>query len=401
MQSENVAYQGKVRDRIRRSLLEGSRSLAEVVRGCQGAYPAVVKDLLDGLRSEIVIRPAPVFELSSELRRSTNESRLAKLEGNPVLASWYFTDETCKRLAQLWDWSQRRIAFLGTPRLFEWFATAKIGDRRALLDLDALVVAALRDLSTPSDDVIEYDAFTEIPEAFRGQFDCVIFDPPWYPEDYELWLRRASTLAPSGVFCFSLFPELTRPDAPTERSAIMRQLATWAESPTVISEYLEYDVPSFERYQLAAWDIREIGSWKVSDLVICQMQSTPAGNTLRAPLRQRRVAWTEIDIGLLRTFLSPSSPDTPSVAFLRCPVEGSPVLPSPSRRDPALRDVNLLTSRGHGLICSNPPRLASILGELRKTQLAGTLTRKHIDRVDIDESSKRLLESIVLGGSNE
>ena len=246
---------------------------------------------------------------------------------------------------------------------------------------------------------MEYDAFTEIPEAFREQFDCVVFDPPWYPEDYELWLRRARTLAPSGICCFSLFPELTRPEASAERSAILQQVASWAESPIVISEYLEYDVPTFERCQLAARDIREIGPWKVSDLVICEMKDPTA------PMPRRSVrhesAWDEIDVGPLRVFLQASSRNTSSGALLRCAVDGSSVLQSPSRREPALKDVNLLTSRGHGLICSNTPRLASILCGLRETELSGGLTRKDLERVDIDESSRRLLESVVLGGPNE
>jgi hypothetical protein len=400
MESENVLYQGKIRDRIMRSLQGGGRSFTEIVRSCQGAYPTVVKSLLDGLESEIVIRPIPVFEPSPELRPSTNGSRLAKLEGNPVLASWYFTDNTCSEIAHLWDWSQRRIVFLGTPRLFEWFARASVGSRRLLLDLDGLVVSTLSSLSSPRDDVVKYDVFTEIPEALRGQFDCVVLDPPWYPEDYELWLHRARVLAPRGSFCFSLFPELTRPEASSERSSIMQQLTTWAEPPTVISEYLEYDVPSFERYQLAAGDITEIGPWKMSDLVICEARISATVPALRGPVRGR-APWTEIDVGPLRLFLDSNSPGSPSPVLLRCSAGGSPILRSPSRRDPALHGVNLLTSRGHGLICSSPRRLASILSRLHATDLSHGLTRRDLDQFDIDGPSKRLLEFVVLGGSNE
>ncbi len=150
MQSENLSYQKEVQDRIRRSLSTRSRSFPDIVRGCQGAYPTVVRDALDKLRFDIVSRPASVFELSANLRQQSNQSRLASVEGNPVLSSWYFTDETCSRFAHLQDWSQRRIAFLGTPRLFEWFARASLGNQRLLLDLDLcwLVKVSVRRLET-------------------------------------------------------------------------------------------------------------------------------------------------------------------------------------------------------------------------------------------------------------
>jgi len=397
--SDNLAYQSKIQRRIRGSLSHGCHSFAEVVRYCQGAYPTIVRDLLER-QPDVLSKLASMFRLTPATAIGPTNSKLAQIEGNPVLASWYFTDETCSRISRLWDWTQGSIAFLGTPRLYEWFASAGLGKRRILLDLDALVLATLADAQSGNGELLRYDAQSEVPENLRGQFDFVIFDPPWYPEDYGLWLQRAMTLAPGGMLCVSLFPELTRPAAAAQRLTIQKHMANFVEFSTAISDYLEYEIPSFEQNELAAANLGGIGPWKLSDLLICRLKRGLISQESRRPLHES-AAWVEIDIGALRLFVDPRKHGLPSSPFLQCAVRETTILPSPSRRNPELANANLLSSRGHGLTCSAPDKLTLLLAQLREAHASQRPLSSEIDKIDIDNSSKKLLKVVILGGPDE
>jgi hypothetical protein len=396
MPSEDVLYLSRIQGRIRQSLSLGGRSFREIVRGCQGAYPTVVLELLQGAEPHVITKSAPMFYPVGRSRQRT--SRLRDIEGNPILSSWYFTDDTCRRLGQLRDWSKCDIAFLGTPRLFEWFVQARFGRRRVLLEIDKLVLSTLANSSDASTHIMPYNANEDLPAALSGRFDCVIFDPPWYPKDYELWLSRASQLARTGLICFSLFPELTRPTGAAERSAILQSVEPFADSFTLIPEYLEYEVPSFEAHELAARGLSHVDRWKLSDLVICWLK---AGATFSPPAAREDLTteWVEIDVGALRLFVNPAKPHaTGSASLLEAASDGSFVLPSPSRRDPVLASVNFLSSRGHGLVCSRPVELISCLETLRSAQIAGDHPFSALGRLDIDTHSKEVLREVLTVG---
>jgi len=369
-----------------------------IVRACRGAYPTLVLQLLKNMRPEIATKTIEAFALESLSRRNSEiASGLSELEGNPVLSSWYFTSDTCYRLERLQDWSECAIAFMGTPRMYEWFAQKKIGKRRTLLDLDALVIDRLQTLAMArNDEVALADIRDIVPDRLRGQFQWAILDPPWYPEDYQVWISQAMALAPGGTLCISLFPELTRPDASAERLRILRDLKESAGRLTVVSEWLEYQIPSFEECQLAASGITSLGPWKLSDMVICELK--PGVRVNPGPRQfQRRDAWFEVDVGALRIFVTDPGDIRPGKELLKI-VEGvSLTLPSPSRRLPGLENINVLTSRGDGLTCSYPPELIKILKDLRDVSLrnrSGLADR--IDRLSIDHSSRNLLKKLLL-----
>ena len=144
------------------------------------------------------------------------------------------------------------MAFLGTPRLYEWFRSHNLGKERLLLDLDQVVLEKLAPSAGQKNEVLHYDVAKSLPNEYHGMFDYVFFDPPWYPKDYLLWLSKASLLAPGGNVVFSLFPELTRPDARNERQSILEFVRNHTKDLTLISAFLEYEVPSYELAQLTA-----------------------------------------------------------------------------------------------------------------------------------------------------
>jgi hypothetical protein len=392
----NDQYTSRIAQRIVQAVRSAPLQFDQIVRQCEGAYPAVVAEVLRTLESDIVMETGKTYSLQPEVHTSPPpKSRLSEIEGNPILSSWYFTTGSCRRMEQLWDWSEARIAFLGTPRLYEWFASRGIGKARCLIELDPLVVASLQDLDPNQTEIVQRDIHAHIPESLLGEFNFVIFDPPWYPGEYEIWIQRAMRLAPAGMLCFSLFPELTRPDAPAERARVLAYLKERASLVICISGCLEYDVPSFEKQQLIASGIVGLGSWKLSDLIFCRVNrtATEEGVAECAPTFEN---WVEIDIGQLRIFVKVVGSAGVHVSFLRSAAENSIVLPSPSHRDESHNEANVLTSRGHGLICSDPRKLVHILQSAQLTQARNGRWTQEIERLAIDLPSKQLLKSLLL-----
>jgi hypothetical protein len=316
-------------------------------------------------------------------------SILDSIEGNPVLCSWYFTAATCRRIEKLRDWSTLRLAFLGTPRLYDWFRTHDLGEKRLLLELDQLVVDKLSPLSKQRDSVLLYDVADAIPQEYQGQFDYVFFDPPWYPDDYLIWLSRASLLAPCGHVLFSLFPRLTRPTADPERELILDAVRRYVSDSTLLTSFLDYDVPTYESAQLKAGGIQAIQSWRVADLVMIKLKSEWTLDSSRESSGSSE--WVEVDVGFVRFFVSLSIQPADDGQLLSVLPGGSRLLPSPSRRERSRKEANVLTSRGHGLATSRPEELIALLTVLSRHYRDETSMRVTLNELVTDMKSKELL----------
>lgn len=388
----DATYYDKVTDCVRQALLSGSLRFCDLVRACQGAYPSLVWQILKEMGPQVISVRTDVWSLATANRAGARvPSALSTIEGNPVLQSWYFTDRTCLRIEQLWNWASHRIAFLGTPRLYEWFATANLGESRVLLDLDPLVTRILS--ASVTDQIVQYDVRDPLPERMAGQFTCVICDPPWYPEEYALWLERARELASGGVVCVSLFPVLTRPSSAHERQVILKAMRTNFSFLTTLTEFLEYEIPSFEFFELAHFGLTGLGPWKLADLVIGQLNTSSEGAATLSP--NGRPAWTEIDFGTLRLFVNGTAGSNPEGPLLATVVGGSDILPSPSRREPILQAVNVLSSRGHGLLSHDPLHLINILDGLSAKPANSVSMEDEIGRLNIDPDSKEVLRRLL------
>src|SRR5262249_8162067 len=127
---------------------------------------------------------------------------------------------------------------------------------------------ALEKVVRDTDRVVQYDANREIPEEFRHEFDYVFFDPPWYPRDYTVWFQRAVSLSATGQMAFSLFQDMLRPSAVVERRSLFHDLIEPALSQTILSSFLQYEIPTFENAELKAAGFSALLPWKMADLVI-------------------------------------------------------------------------------------------------------------------------------------
>lgn len=396
---ETEEYFSNIKRCIKSALVKGPQTLESIIRACEGAYPTVVEECLEDLEPALSSVNIDAYKLREPYDTQTTEfSRLLTIEGNPVLCSWYFTSETCKRIAELRDWSNSRIAFLGTPRLFEWFCLHDLGKEHLLLDLDSFVLNTLSKWIKPNGNILfEYDVANEIPSMFRDSYDYVFFDSPWYYHDYLIWFSRASSLAPTGLIFFVLFPKLTRPTALAERAQITNEIGKTSKSLMHLNSFVDYDIPTFEKAQLDMAGLTSLSSWKVADLVIAEQKHEikPKGefNLIISD------HWEEVDIGSLRIFvnLSKIPKEDPRILF---PVnENCPILSSPSRRNKERDKANVLTSRGHGLITPRPQQLLNLLYEIRDGSNRGQSPYEFIRTQNLGISTQKLFEEI-LGGNN-
>jgi hypothetical protein len=395
---EKAEYDQRLVAAIRERLSAQEMTFFDVVRACKGAYPTVVRDAVNQLGVEVKYGTLESYRLFPGPGgiHTAWQSVLNEIEGNPILSSWYFTPDTCERIGTLRSWSGLRLAFLGTPRLFEWFATHTLGENRVLFDLDAQVLRALGRVVRNFDRLVQYDANDEIPEEFCRGFDYVFFDPPWYPRDYAVWFERAISLSSNGQMAFSLFQDLLRPSAAAERQGLLYDLIEGAASQTILSSFLEYEIPTFENAELRAAGFKSPVPWKMADLaVIKAAKSKECGLLPNSDHATGR--WTEIDVGKVRIFVSQNHVPKHQNNLLAQPTTGL-LLSSPSRRNPARHSVNVLTSRGHGLITSRPNEFIALLKALSITPAHNDTPS--FDGLALDSQSRNLLET-VLRSDNE
>jgi hypothetical protein len=174
---ESDAYESRLDAQIRKHLRHGPKAPIDIIRGCQGAFPSEVMRAARRLFPGVTEGQVTCFLLAqADQKLLQRESRLGRVEGNPVLCSWYFTSDGCDRIARVRSWTGRRLAFLGTPRLYEWFRDHQLGGERCLLDLDEVVTAEFAPLVGSNDQVIRYDVSNPLPTDL-DYFDYVFFDP--------------------------------------------------------------------------------------------------------------------------------------------------------------------------------------------------------------------------------
>jgi len=124
-----------------------------------------------------------------------------------------------------------------------------------------------------------------------ARFDSVLLDPPWYPATTRRWLSWAAAHVDLGarMFC-TLWPESTRPSAPSERRVLLDDLASWS---TVIlhPSTVAYATPLFEAEALATRGLTR--TERRGDLLEIHIHTRP---TLALPCPHHAV-WQRFVIG--------------------------------------------------------------------------------------------------------
>lgn len=394
------SYTERIEACIRVALRDFPRTFDEIVKKCYGAYPILVKQVMDEMKIHSRLVPLYLtqeeeipYTENAEVDSRKSELVTYTLENNPILSNWYFSWQSCKKISLIDHWSGKNILFLGTPRLFEYFLISKCAGHLTLIDLDRNVTNSLAHKYIHAGQNSHIDIQTDdinFLEDQRIKYDVIFLDPPWYLESYFIWITKASKLiAPTGTIIMSMFPSLVRPTAAEERKELFRFCRKFSASVLSIPEYLEYDIPTFEQRELKHADVDLRSNWKISDLLILQGVS-PAEPYNIIDISDEYRGWFEFNLFGFRWFIHMKKSDAvhENVQPLISLVGQSAYLDSPSRRNPQLKAANLRSSRGHGLFVSDPGRFLKIVNDL-KSNCANLTFESAIDALDIDDESKQ------------
>lgn len=403
----NSTYYESAKVRVAAALKGNPSTFEELCKKCQGLYPSQVRDIIKDMNIYNTLVPLYTTEQSvlpyeciDESFYDEREIVTASLQNNPILSSWYFSWDTCYKIAQLDIWKGKKILFLGTPRLLEYFISRRFGDELVLVDLDKTVINALSKKYaslTKNVNALFYQAdinnfdIVEFRKSHSESYDCVFFDPPWYPANYLNWLSTAlQLLSENGKVVFSLFPVLLRPTAVKERKEIMDRCRRVAANSFICSGMLEYDIPSFERKELEVEGLILRSNWKTSDMVI--LSGITCHNLMDTNIiNEPYIVWHEFMWLGCRWFLD-TSRSFPTVSQLISAPQQKLYLKNPSKRNVQLLEVNLLSSKGHGLRVSDPTFFLSIVQSLQ--DLDNPSSQVALESLPIDQFSKDIITRI-------
>lgn len=401
------SYMDRIKSFVLAALRNAPCTFEEITRKCFGAYPTLVQEAIKEL--QIPASNVSLFTTQNDPRSHSlnlevdipqTEMVTYQIENNPVLSNWYFSFHTCQKIAQLDLWHDKEILFLGTPRLFEYFVVQNRAKHISLIDYDKTVTDRLQakyrnknNVSIDNQDINFLYTFGE------RKYDYVFLDPPWYLESYISWLIAAAKMVrPDGNIVFPLFPFMVRPTASQERNEIFRISRQISSNVLSIPEFAEYDVPSFERNELLHMGIELRANWKVADLMVLQRVTYVPGEWDDIQVDTDYLSWDEYNWFGVRWFIKAGAKNdkTCTTMPLVSVHNNSLYLKTPSRQNPELNRVNVLSSKGHGFCVSDTRRFVEIMGKVDSETCSYSLESfgTFLETLDIDASSKNLIQEL-------
>ncbi|HJX06052.1 MAG TPA: bis-aminopropyl spermidine synthase family protein [Candidatus Nanoarchaeia archaeon] len=300
---------------------------------------------LETLRTLYGADPREVWDVFKKFKKECNEKIGMNNfyhdfpEPHPAFSQWRLTPQsTIQIIKKISDKKYDEICFLGCPVLGLEFGK-KNPKKTILLDIDTKILEYAKKFTK----VIIYDVNDPVPVHLKNKFECVVTDPPWYPDDVKLFIQRASELAKlGGTIYFSLPCLLTRPSILRERLNLQKWLSL---SNFVISEIMqiaEYEVPPFE--YITYYDIPAFSgeTWRRGDWVKLKKVGKFSIHTKHL----QTIRWLEYSINGRRIFLRDKPDDKeqkPKLSFLYN--DGSLILKTVSKRTPLLPKIDIWTSR--------------------------------------------------------
>lgn len=192
------------------------------------------------------------------------------------------------------------------PRLFEYFVKNIKSSYFTLIDLDYYVVDKLKNYTYNKSHNIIHADINNLSFSFEESYDFIFLDPPWYMEYYEKWIAQSyKMLNPKrGIIIFPLFQELTRPNAKEQRNYLLSKIGECAKDYLVVSDFIEYEIPTFENNELQNHGVILENPWKKADLIIANgiknYEYTMPDDVIDLN------NWQEIDIFNIRIFIRAS-----------------------------------------------------------------------------------------------
>jgi hypothetical protein len=326
----------------------------ELVQALNGVHPIEIKKALVSAGEELLLEKA-----FGELNISGPVLKEILRDDNPVLSFWPFTSHCARQISEIVS-EYETVALLGVPTVFGVLKERlKRRARTILFDTDDYLFRG-----KTTEGYVQCDVLSGVPSQYENQFDVVLGDPPWYLEEYCSWLRTAVGLArPGGKVIFVLFPPNIRDTSKIERNEILRIAQQLLLDVEFLPGAALYETPSFEQIELIRNGISPI-DWRTAQFFVGRVPLNK-GRLVPSGKSESSNNWIERRIGCGRIFVRAEPAD---IATFLEPADGkSRFLSSPSRRDRGRSRSNVISSRGHGLCCSDPRLLVDLLGRVRES----------------------------------
>ena len=178
-------------------------------------------------------------------------------------------------------------------------------------------------------------------------FSCIVADPPWYQDYYELFLSRAKDLVEQGgLIHLALFPPFSKKSALRERTAIF----SFAQNNGIDlielkSGLLKYDTPRFELKVLEAGESPPVKSeiWRRGDFATFYVSNKTGRDII---MQVEDGSWSEFIFGRKTIKLRHKEKNVNHYASPKIEnvVAGDPYFPSVSRKHPLRNKIDLWTS---------------------------------------------------------
>lgn len=360
---------------VMRSLEHSPQTFKQLLESCHSLFPDQLASLLDEMETNrLVRRDGEEYALDGSvpnrwrrLYADWNENldraytSLSAIMGRIHLPhcldyEWWFTHSGREKVAELLLHNNplptpESVVFLGSP-LFGAFASAMLPESKIyILDKSGATLETIKkDVDSERVRLVHYDAEEPLPQELVGIADMVFFDPPWYVDYYDLFLRRSMQLAYGrySTVAFVLFPLLTRPASLQERKRVFEIAMSYGLSLVSMETHVaHYYTPQFEQETLVRKGI-EAKNWRRGDLAVFISDGTRLPENIA--LRVEEGQWRELIVGKVKVKVraKDENPDTYIAPELLDFAGGNVAFPTVSRRDPIRKEIDLWTSTQRG-----------------------------------------------------
>lgn len=407
-----------------RSLERSPQTFEQLLESCHSLFPDQLASLLDEMETNrLVRRDGGEYTLDGSvpnrwrrLYADWNENldraytSLSAIMGRIHLPhcldyEWWFTHSGREKVAELLLHNNplptpESVVFLGSP-LFGAFASALLPESKIyILDKSGATLETIKkNVDSERVHLVHYNAEEPLPQELIGIADMVFFDPPWYVDYYDLFLRRSMQLAYGryATVAFVLFPLLTRPASLQERKRVFEIAMSYGLSLVSMETHVaHYYTPQFEQETLVRKGI-EAKNWRRGDLAVFISDGTRLPENIA--LRVEEGQWRELIVGKVKVKvrIKDENPDIYIAPELLDFADGNVVLPTVSRRDPVRKEIDLWTSTQHGFKIKGWRAIWKIVEGIRDNLLFEEIfesIRREYPNVIIPESEKPAVEKV-------